>query len=79
MRCSIPVGMSIKANGELKYLRCGKDALMKCEDSDWYICDDHKEYVDTKGWKLNLIKEGDNDENQTGGREQFCYVEQRER
>jgi hypothetical protein len=79
MRCSIPVGMTVKSSGELKYLRCGKDASVKCVDSDWCVCDDHTAYANTKGWKLEPITEENYDENKTSGCGEFCYVEQRKR
>lgn len=53
--CSVPTGYKDTKFGR-KYDNCGKKATYKVENSDWYVCSDHKEYAKSKKWPLKKLK-----------------------
>jgi hypothetical protein len=56
LKCSVPVGISLKKD-VITYIRCGKDAVAKCIDSEWLICKHHAPYAEKQQWKIEPLKE----------------------
>jgi hypothetical protein len=56
LRCSVPVGIHIK-DDDVKYVRCGKDAVARCVNSYWLICKHHIPYIEKQQWKVEPLKE----------------------
>lgn len=56
MYCTFPTDLIVIIGDEPNYVKCGKDATHEVVNSDWYICEDHVEYVKSRGWPLKKIK-----------------------
>jgi len=53
--CSIPIDLKV-VEGKPKYSRCGKEAMYKVKNSDWYVCKNHVAYVNKQRWELEELK-----------------------
>ena len=52
--CSVPMDL-VRVKGGLNYKRCGKEAVKKVKNSNWYICKDHIHYAKSQGWELESL------------------------
>ena len=53
--CSMPIDLKI-VEGKPKYSRCGKNAVYKVKNSDWYICKSCANYANKQKWELEELK-----------------------
>jgi len=52
--CSVPTDLKV-VEGEPRYSRCGKEALYKVKNSDWYVCEDCVAYANKQKWELEKL------------------------
>ena len=53
--CSIPIDLKV-IEGKPKYSYCGKEAIYKVKNSDWYVCRNCANYANKQKWELEELK-----------------------